>query len=123
MTTDLTISLVDRPGSLAHACDILGRAGVNIDGACGYVRNGHVEFHIVVSDTVQAERALIDAGFEVSAERPVTVVPVANQPGAAAALLRRIADAGVNVELLYCTLDGRVVLAGEDQPAIRAALG
>ena len=123
MTTELTICLVDQPGSLATACDTLGRAGVNIDGACGLVRDGRGELHLLVSDGTQAQRALIDAGFEICSERQVTVVPVANEPGAAASLLRRIADADVNVDLLYATVDGRMVLASEDPRAIRGTLG
>lgn len=122
MTTDMAIGLVDRPGTLADACDTLGRAGVNIEGACGFVCDGRGEFHVLVTDAVRAGRALIDAGFEILAERQVTVVPVANAPGSAAALLRRIAEAGVNVDLLYATVDGRLVLAGEDPRAIRDAL-
>lgn len=122
MTTELTVCLVDRPGSLAAASDVLGRAGVTIDGACGLVRDGRGELHILVSDTTQAERALIDSGFEICSTRQVTVVNVANQPGSAAAVLRRIADAGVNVDLLYATMDGRIVLASEDPRALQDAL-
>ncbi len=122
MTIELTICLVDRPGSLAAACDTLGRAGVNIDGACGMVRDGRGELHLLVSDATQAERSLIDAGFEICSERDVTVVAVANAPGSAAALLRRVAEAGVNVDLLYMTGDGRMVLASEDPSALRDTL-
>ena len=123
MTTDLTIGLVDRPGTLAQASDALGRAGVNIDGACGLVVDGRGVYHVLVTDAERARRALIDAGFEIQAERRVAVLPVDNRPGEAARLLRRIADAGVNLELLYTTLDGRVVLGGADPAAIRRALG
>ena len=123
MTTDLTIGLVDRPGTLAQASDALGRAGVNIEGACGLVVDGRGVYHVLVADAERARRALIDAGFEIQAERPVAVLPVDNRPGEAARLLRRIADAGVNLELLYTTLDGQVVLGGADPGAIRRALG
>lgn len=122
MTFDLTISLLDRPGSLAAACDALGRAGVNIEGACGFVCQGLGVFHLLVGDNARAQRALIDAGFELLDERQVALTAVDNRPGAAAELLRRIADAGVNVDLLYSTLDGRLVLSGADLPAIQAAL-
>ncbi len=114
MTTDLKIGLLDMPGTLAEACDTLGRAGVNLDGACGYVTDGRGSFHVLVADPTHARRALMDAGFEILEERQVAVVPVTNKPGAAAALLRRIADAGVNVDLLYATVDGRMVLGGDD---------
>lgn len=122
MTTDMTIGLADRPGTLADACDTLGRAGVNIEGACGFVCDGRGELHVLVTDVVRAGRALIDAGFEILAERQVSVVPVANTPGAAAALLRRVSAAGINVDLLYATVDGRLVVAGDDPRAIRDAL-
>ncbi|HSO28675.1 MAG TPA: hypothetical protein VLS28_02115 [Candidatus Sulfomarinibacteraceae bacterium] len=122
MTTDLTVALVDRPGSLARASDVLGRAGVNIEGACGFVCEEQGVYHVLVIDAERARRALIDAGFELRVERQVAVVPVENMPGAAAGLLRRLADAEVNVDLLYLTVDGRLVIGGSDVPAIRKAL-
>jgi hypothetical protein len=124
MSTDLTIGLLDRPGTLAQASDALGRAGVNIDGACGYVcETGEGVFHVLVKDVEGARRALIDAGFEIHDERQVVVVPVDNRPGQAAQMLRRIADAGANLDVLYTTLDGRVVLGGQPMTAIREAVG
>lgn len=123
MATDLTISLVNRPGSLAQASDVLGRAGVNIEGACGYLCGQEGLYHVLVVDVERARRALIDSGFEILDERLVVVVPVENRPGAGAALLRRVAEAEVNVDLLYTTMDGRLVLAGSDMAALRRALG
>ena len=66
--------------------------------------------------------ALIDAGLEIHAEREVVATPVENRPGSAAAVLRGVADAGVNIDLLYVTADSRLVLGGNDLPAIRKAL-
>jgi hypothetical protein len=37
-------------------------------------------------------------------------------------VLRRIAEADVNIDLLYVTVDGRLVLGGDDVPGIRRAL-
>src|SRR3972149_10665794 len=50
MATDLTIALVDRPGSLAKASDVLGRAGGNIEGAAGYVCEGEGGFPLLALD-------------------------------------------------------------------------
>jgi hypothetical protein len=122
MRTDLTIGLLDRPGTLARASDALGRAGVNIEGACGYVCDGQGTYHVLVTDVERARFALIDSGFEIIAERPVVVTAVEDRPGAAAAVLRRIADAGINVDLFYLTVDGRLVLGGADERAIEQAL-
>lgn len=123
MNTDLTIGLAHRPGTLAMACDVLGHAGVNIEAAVGLVLDDRPIFHVLVGDAERAVRALIDAGFEILGQRQVLAMPVENRPGAAAVLLRRVADAGVSLDLLYTTLDGRVVLGASELRQLRDALG
>lgn len=122
MPTDLTVGLVNQPGTLLRASDALGRAGVNIEGACGFVCDGQGVYHVLVEDARRARSALIDAGMEIQAEREVVATIVENRPGSAAAVLRRIADARLNIDLLYVTADSRLVLGGPDLPAIRSAL-
>lgn len=122
MPTDLTVGLINQPGTLLRASDALGRAGVNIDGACGFVCDGQGVYHVLVEDARRARSALMDAGLEIQAEREVVATPVENRPGSAAAILRRIADAHLNIDLLYVTADSRLVLGGPDIPAIRTAL-
>jgi hypothetical protein len=120
---DLTVSLVNQPGTLLRASDALARAGINIDGACGYICESHGEFHVLVEEAERARRALLDAGLEIRAERQVVVTPIENRPGSAAAALRRVAEAGASIDLLYATADGRLVVGGNDLAAIRQALG
>jgi len=119
MAKDLTIVLEDRPGTLAEASEALGNAGVNIDGACGFPSDGVGIFHVLVEDTDAARRALTEAGFEIRAEREVVIVPVEDRPGEGGRILRRVADAGANVDLVYITMDGRLVMSGGDVEAIR----
>jgi hypothetical protein len=123
MSTDLTVGLINRPGTLAEASDALGRAGINIEGACGFVCGGQGVYHILVEDAERARRALIDAGVEIQDERQVVVAAVENRPGGAAAVLRQVAEAGVNVDLLYLTADRRLVLGGIAVAGIQDALG
>ena len=122
MATNLTIRLIDRPGTLADASGALGRAGINIEAGCGYVCDGIGVFHVLVHDTERARRALIDAGFEIQEERPVALAVVEDRPGSGAELLRRIARGGANVDLLYMSADGRLVMSGSDVPAIERSL-
>jgi hypothetical protein len=122
MATDLTVSLVNRPGTLLLASDALARAGINIDGACGYVCESRGLFHVLVDEAERARRALLDAGFMIEDERSVVVVSIENRPGTAAAILRHVAEVGLNIDLLYTTADGRLVLGGDDVAAIRRAL-
>ena len=122
MVTDLAVRLLNQPGTLLRASEALGRAGINIEGACGYVCDGQGVFHVLVEDAERARRALIDAGLEVQTERRVVTTSVANKPGSAAAVLARVAAAKLNIDLLYVTHDGRLVLGGDDVPAIKLAL-
>ncbi len=122
MPTDLTIILQNRPGTIADLGEAMGRAGVNMRGACGFECGGVGIMHVVVDDAATARRAAEDAGLEVRAEREVIVVPVEDRPGSAGEITRRIADAGVNVDLIYLTQDGQLVLGPDDVDRARAAV-
>ena len=122
MPKDLTVILTNRPGTLADAAEALARGGVNIEGACGFPAGGEGVLHVLVDDADRARSGLEQAGLEVRAERDVVVLgPLPQQPGTLGTALRGIADAGANVDLLYLTEDGRVVVSGEDVEAIRRA--
>ena len=119
---DLTVILVNKPGTLADAFEALGQAGVNVVGACGFPAAGEGILHVLVEDAEAARRAVEAAGLGVRDERDVVVLdPLPNQAGTGGALLRRIANQGVNVDLAYLTEDGRVVLSGDDVPALERA--
>jgi hypothetical protein len=123
MATNLTIRLLHRPGTLAEASEALGRAGTNIEGGCGYVcETGEGVFHVLVTDAERARRSLMDAGFEIQAERQVVLVSISNVPGEGAKLLRRIGDAGLNLNLLYMAADGRLVLGADNVHALIEAV-
>ncbi len=122
MATDFTISLFQRPGSLAAASSVLGGAGINIEGQCAFIAEGQGVYHVLVSNAELARRALIDAGFDIQDERRVVVTPIDNQPGAAAALLSRVAGVGVEIDLVYVTAEGHLVMGGPDPSEIARAL-
>lgn len=122
MPTDLTIILDNRPGTIAAAAEALGGAGLNIEGTCGFPCEGEGILHVLVEDTDTARQAAEDAGFEVRGERDVVVVDIDDRPGTLGELTRRIADQGVNVDLIYLATATRVVLGGEDVEGIRGAI-
>jgi hypothetical protein len=103
---DLTVVLEDGPGTLAELGEATGKAGINIEGIGGAAREGEGVLHILVEDAVATRRALQHAGIEVRAERDVLVVAVEDRPGTMGAVARRLADAGVNVDLVYATFGG-----------------
>jgi hypothetical protein len=122
MATDLKVVLEDRPGTLADLGEALGRAGVNIMGGCGVSCDGQGEIHVLVEDAPAARRALQDAGISVEEETQVLVVPVEDRPGELGGLARMLAGAGINIELLYLTTGGEVVLGVDNLEAARGAL-
>ena len=122
---DLTIVLEDRPGTLASVGEALGAAGVNIEGLCGFSAGGQGTLHILVADQAAARAALEGAGIAIAAERDVIVMDMAGEdrPGTMGAMARKVADAGVNVELSYVAMGNRAVIGTSDDAAARAALG
>lgn len=122
MATDLTIILENRPGTLAEMGEALGKAGINIKGLCGFPCQGMGLGHILVKDGAAARNALEAAGIEVRDERPVLVVGVKDRPGKGGKLARRLADAGVNVDLVYLSTKGKLVFGVDDLEKAKAAL-
>jgi hypothetical protein len=122
MATDLTVRLVDRPGAMAGACEALGDAGINIDGCCAYPAGTAGQLHLLVEDAEAAHAALRAAGYEVVQDRSVIVHELEDVPGSAGACLRRIADAGANLELVYLATETRLVIGVDDLDAARSAL-
>jgi hypothetical protein len=122
MATDLTVTLEDRPGTLADMGEATGKAGVNIDGICGIPSEGRGIIHVLVEDAGAARRALEEAGIQVSDERDVIVQEIEDRPGSVGEVARRIADAGVNVNLVYLATRTRLVIGADDLEAARAAL-
>ena len=94
MAKDLTIILEDRPGTLAEMGKALGKAGINIEGGCGFRCEGKGVIHILVEDVAAARRELQQVGLEVSDERQVLVLDVQDRPGVLGDITSRIARAG-----------------------------
>jgi hypothetical protein len=121
MTKDLTVILEDRPGTLADMGEALGKAGINIEGLCGFPCEGKGIGHILVEDAAAARRALEEVGLEVRGERQVLVLEVKDRPGVLGEVSRRIANAGVNTDLIYLATNNRLVLGVDDLDKARAA--
>ena len=122
MTKDLTVILEDRPATLADVGEALGKAGINIEGGCGFPCEGEGVLHILVEDVTAAPRALEEIGLEVRGERQVLVLEVEDRPGALGEVSRRIANAGVNIDLVYLATNSRLVIGADDLDKARAAV-
>jgi hypothetical protein len=120
---DLKVELEeDQPGTLADIGETLGNAGVNIDGICGFLCEGKGVIHILVEDAASANKALKEGGFEVTEECDVLVLDVSDQPGELGGICRRIANAGVNIDLIYAATETRIVLSVDDLEKARSVV-
>ena len=112
---DLTIALDDRPGALADMGEALARAGVSIEGGGAWVVGGRGAAHFLVADGTAAREALESAGIRVLAVRDVVVQRLKQDvPGQLGMLTRRMADAGVNIDVLYSDHDHQLILVVDD---------
>jgi hypothetical protein len=123
MAYDLTIELDNTPGALAEVAAAISDAGVNIAAATCIGTGQRVELHILVPHAEAARHLLAISHIAVTREREVVVVDVEDRPGVLADLTRRIAKAGINIELVYVATRDRVVFGAPDIPGLRAALG
>jgi len=118
---DLAIALENRPGALAEMGDLLGRAGLSIEGGGAWVINGQGVAHFLFEDAATARCALEAAGIRVLEERDVLVQRLNQaEPGQLGKISRRMADAGVNIEVLYSDHGHQLILVVDDLAKGRA---
>lgn len=113
--TDLEIPLEDRPGTAAAVGDALGGADINIDGVCAHGgSNGVIHVLLADDDVARARSALAGAGLTVVAERVAHIVQCPDRPGEMGRVLGRLATADVNLDVVYLSTTGRIVIAAAD---------
>ena len=118
---DVAIQLEDRPGALADMGEVLGRAGVSIEGGGAWVVDGRGIAHFLFADGEAARKALEAAGIRVVAVRDVIVQRLhQGVPGQLGKLTRRMGDAGVNIEVLYSDHDHQLILVVDDTAKAQA---
>ena len=122
MAVDLVIDIENSPGSLAEVAAAISDAGVNIAAATCIGKGDRAELHILVKHAEAARHSLAISHVAVSREREVVVVDVEDRPGVLADLTRRIARAGVDLDLVYVATQNRVVFGASDLDALRAAV-
>jgi hypothetical protein len=123
MATEFTVLLEDHPGTLADLSETLARNAVNIVAmhATSCPGKGIVQF--ITNNTDATVQALKDAVMEYTTNE-VLLVTLADEPGSLARLARALGDAGININSLYITMGGQVVLDVDDlRGAQKVALG
>jgi hypothetical protein len=122
MAVDLVIDIENKPGALAQVAAAISDAGVNLAAATCLGTGDRAELHILVPHAGAVEHLLGISNLAVSRKREVVVIDVEDRPGVLADLTRKIAAAGVDLDLLYVATRNRVVFGSPDIEALKAAL-
>ena len=118
---DVAIILDNRPGALADMGAALGRAAISIEGGGAWVVGDRGAAHFLFEDGQRARVALEAAGIQVIEVREVIVQRLRQAvPGQLGQLTRCMADAGVNIEVLYSDHDHQLVLVVDNLEKGRA---
>src|SRR3954454_5033207 len=120
MAVDLVIDIENAPGALAKVASAISDAGVNIAAATCLGSGERAELHILVKHAEAARHALATShDVTISREREVVVVEVEDCPGVLANLTRKVAAAGVDLDLVYVATRNRAVLGAPDVEGLR----
>lgn len=122
MAFDLVIDVENAPGTLASVAAAVSDAGVNLAAATCLGAGERAELHILVPHAGAVKHLLGISHLAVTREREVVVVEVDDRPGVLADLTRKIARAGINLELVYVATRNRIVFGAADVAALRDAL-
>ena len=117
---DIELRMANRPGELARMGEALGRAGVSVEGGGMFLVGDAGVAHFLVADDHAARAALAEAGMTVAACREVLSLRLEqDEPGQLGELTRAMAEAGVNIEVLYSDHEHRLILVVDDPAAGR----
>ncbi len=123
MASDLLIEVENQPGALAKVTAAISDAGVNISAATCTRPSDRAALHILVRYPEAAKHALATAGVTITSEREVVVVDADDRPGVLAEVARKVAEAGIDLDLLYLATKTRIVFGSPDIEGLRTALG
>lgn len=123
MADEITVKVENHPGTLAHIGEILGDAGVNINAIQLSICEGEGVVRFIPDDTDRAVSALEAAGVGYT-DRQVLLVNLLDEPGMLGSVAFVMAHAGINIDTVYVTTTGQIVLGVDDlDGAIQVAAG
>jgi hypothetical protein len=120
------VSLDNKPGELARVAEAISNKGIDITSFGGVTCGGDGTVAFLTNDEAGTRRALSEAKCRVR-EIEVVSASVENRPGGLAALARKLADAGLNVEAAIPTAmsgsTATIAIATNDPMRARSVVG
>ena len=126
MGKQLIITVNNEVGALAEVSSVLAGAGINVIAVCAYAVENKGVIMFVSEDNARAEQLLKAKKYDVR-EEEVIMLSLPNKPGSLQAVTEKIADASIDLTLLYGSVAekgklSRLVMISEDNNAVMMAL-
>ncbi len=113
MAIEFEVLLENQPGSLARLATVLGDASVNIEAIQGRSDESESVVRFLTDKPKHAAHVLEEAHVPFT-QREVLIVRVLDQPGMLGDVALVMSEAGINIESVYATTKGYLVLAVDD---------
>lgn len=99
---NLIFTLPNKVGLLSEVSGALAKAKVNINALCAYEMEDKAVFMLAADSPVRATKALTPMVAEIK-EEEIVAVEMPNKPGELEKVAKKLADAGININLIYGT--------------------
>ena len=122
----LIITVDNRVGTLAEITSLVASSKINLIAMCAYAVDNKGVIMFVCDNSNEAKKLLKSKRYDVR-EEEVILLSVSNKPGALQAISQQIADVGIDLTLVYGSVDqnaktSRMVLVTEDNESVLMAL-
>lgn len=122
----LMITVDNQTGMLAEIIEAVSMERINIFAICAYAVDNRGVVMLVTEDNIRAKRLLTSKKYTVR-EEEVILLTVENKPGTLQSITKRLAQAGINIRLIYGSVDqkaqaSRLVLISDFNNSVLDAL-
>jgi len=122
----LIITVDNRVGTLAEVSEVVSSSGINLIAVCAYAVDNKGVIMFVSEDNKTAKRLLKAKDYDVR-EEEIILLSVDNKPGALQAVTQRIANLGIDLTLIYGSVEqkgktSRIALISESNKTVLAAI-
>lgn len=91
-------------GMLAQITRVISKSEINLVALCAYSIGSNVAVMFVTDDNNEAKRLLTAKGYDIQ-EEEIILLSIDNQPGALQRVTDKIAEAGIDLTLVYGSVD------------------
>ena len=122
----LMIVVENQVGMLAEITEIISTSEINMIAICAYAVENKGVVMLVTSDNIRVKR-LLTAQKYIVREEEIILLTIENKPGALQSITKRLADTGIDIRLIYGSVDlesnvSRLILVSDFNDSVVTAI-